>query len=76
MKPKNLRLRQALDLMHLPDRRLVEMHTPHGLAHFVVHGGPVSKEVALTIISRPDVHAFDDGLFPGCPQSWRLGSRR
>lgn len=65
--PGSLRLAQALDLLRLPDHRLVLMHTPSGVAYYVVVPG------GLAIIARPDIHAFDDVLFPGCPQSWRLG---
>ena len=67
-----LKLNRALDLLRRPDHRLVLMHTHRGPAYFVVPGGPVTDKDALAIIARPDVRALDDGLFPGCAQSWRL----
>jgi MOSC domain-containing protein YiiM len=68
-----LPLAQALKLLRTPDHRLMLMHTRTGTAYYVVPGGRVSKEDALKIIQRPDVQPFDDGLFPGCSQTWRLG---
>ena len=40
--------------------------------YFVVpNGGMVLEKDALAIIARPEIRAFEDGLFPGNPQSWR-----
>jgi hypothetical protein len=52
------------------------MHNPKsvdGKTYYVVPGGYVEPSDAEKIIARPDVHPYDDGLFPGCTQSWRLG---
>jgi hypothetical protein len=40
--------------------------------YFVVpNGGMVLEKDALAIIARPEIGVFEDGLFPGNPQSWR-----
>jgi hypothetical protein len=70
---KPLGVRRALELLRHSDRRIVLMHTPEGQAYYVVPGGRLDSRDAVKIISRPDVHAFDDGLFPNAPQSWKLG---
>lgn len=71
--PTYLGIKRAVELMRLPDHRLMLMHTPAGLFYFVVPGGPIERSDAEKIITRPDVHAFDDGLFPGSTQSWKIG---
>ena len=74
MKAKNqaLRLRQAVDLLHRHDTRLMLMHTHDGNEFYVVPGGRVGARDAQKILERPDVQSFDDGLFPGHPQQWRI----
>ena len=74
MKAKNnaLRLRQAVDLLHRPDTRLMVMHTRDGDEFYIVPGGRVDARDALKILERPDVRSFDDGLFPGHSQQWRM----
>jgi hypothetical protein len=67
--------KRALELLRRSDHRIVLMHTPEGQAYYVVPGGRISSRDAVKIIGRPDVHAFDDGLFPNAPQSWKLGGR-
>jgi hypothetical protein len=51
------------------------MHTNNGNGHqyYVVPGGHVTHDDAIKILERPDVFPFDDGLFPGNPQSWKIG---
>ena len=72
---KTLKLEFALDLLRRSDHRLLQMHiNNHRLAYFVVPGGPVTEADAQKIIQRPDVFPYDDGLFPGCAQSWKLGA--
>lgn len=73
MKARNqaLRLRQAVDLLHRPDTRLMLMHTRDGDEFCIVPGGRLDTRDALKILERPDVRSFDDGLFPGHSQQWR-----
>jgi hypothetical protein len=73
--PESMNLDAALNRMR-QGARLMKMSTvkaPNGTAFYVVPGGPVDPVDAAKIIERPDVHVFDDGLFPGIPQSWRMG---
>ena len=65
----------AAELLRDSRRRLMRMHTPSGLCWFIVPGGAVSDQTAKKILARPDVHVFDDGLFPGNPQTFRIGHR-
>jgi hypothetical protein len=39
-------------------------------------GGRVPDDVAHLLLERNDVQPYDSGLFPGHPQSWRLGNWR
>jgi hypothetical protein len=71
--PKILSMKRAVDLLHQQGHCLILMHTTKGLAYFVVPGGPVDREAAEKIITRPDMHAHDNGLFPGRTQSWKMG---
>ena len=66
----------ALKLLRQPDHLLQLMHTKGGQEFFVMPGGPVTKETAQKILGRPDVQPFESGLFPDCPQSWKLGPWR
>jgi len=52
--------------------RLMVMHAPEGKHFYIVPGGRVEHDTAQKIIQREDVIEFDDGLFPGVPQSWRI----
>jgi hypothetical protein len=65
--------RNAAELLRDGRRRLMKMHTPDGPRWFIVPGGLVSDATAEKILARPDVHVFDDGLFPNNPQSYRIG---
>jgi hypothetical protein len=67
-----LRLRQAVDLLHRPGVRLMVMHGRDGPEFYVVPGGRLDARDALTILARSDIKAFDDGLFPGHSQQWRM----
>jgi hypothetical protein len=69
---------KALDLMRKPDAKLVRLHSNSGGAGFYVwpDGGRIPDEIAQLLIERGDVQPHDSGLFPGHPQSWRLGDRR
>jgi hypothetical protein len=48
--------------------------SPAAQEYFVVPGGKISRQNAQAILGRPDVFPFDDGLFPGHPQSWKMGA--
>jgi hypothetical protein len=67
-----LRLRQAVELLHRADTRLMLMHTRDGQEFYIVPGGRLDARDAQRILERPDVRWFDDGLFPGHPQQWRM----
>jgi hypothetical protein len=68
-----LRLDQALNLMHRPDARMANMHTPSGLQWFILPGGGrVRPADAAKIIARPDIRGQGDCLFPGLSQTWRM----
>lgn len=77
---KTLCLRDALELMRVEGHRLMLMHTnkakpgdPAGKAYYLVPGGYVNATDTQKIIRRDDVRPNEDGLFPGCSQSWRMG---
>jgi hypothetical protein len=70
---KTINERMAAELLRDGRRRLMKMHTPGGPCWFIVPGGLVSDATAEKILARPDVHVFDDGLFPNNPQSYRIG---
>ena len=74
MKVRNqtLRFRQAVDLLHRTDTRLMLMHTTTAMNFTSSRGGRVDARDALKILERPDVRSFDDGLFPGHAQQWRI----
>jgi hypothetical protein len=68
-----LTLNKALDLLlHRKDARMMLMHSTDGDHFYIVPGGRVDRTAAQKILKRPDIMEFDDGLFPGNPQSWRL----
>jgi hypothetical protein len=72
---KSIGFNRAMEMMRLPEHRLVKMSTsqsPDGVAHFVVPGGYVSPEVAQKIKNHPLVHPMQDGLFPGHSQTRRI----
>lgn len=62
---------KAVDMLHKPGTRMMIMHTGDGDHFYIVPGGRVDQAAAHKIIQRPDIIEFDDGLFPGNPQSWR-----
>ena len=61
-----------------PDARLVRLHSNNGGAGFYVwpNGGHVSDEVVQLLLGRNDIQPYGSGVFPGHPQSWRLGNWR
>jgi hypothetical protein len=69
---------KALSLLRRPDARLVRLHANNGTGGFYIwpRGGRVSDEVAQLLLERSDVQPYDSGLFPGHPQTWRLGNWR
>jgi hypothetical protein len=72
MLARTLSMKLALRALSQKDARLTLMHTRWGLQYFVIPGGPVDDDVAKSIIDRADVMRFDDGLFPGHAQSYRM----
>jgi len=78
--PESLSLDKALNLMR-KGSRLMLMHTALSSGQnrtdlrqfYLVPGGHLKPAVAQAILNRPDVFVFDDGLFPGHPQSWKIG---
>ena len=66
----SLSLDKALDLMRR-GARLMMMHSDR--QYYVVPGGHLKPADAQTILNRPDVLVFDDAVFPGHPQSWKIG---
>jgi hypothetical protein len=75
---RHQKITRALDLLRGPDARLVRLHSNNGAAGFYIwpRGNRVSDEVARSLLERDDVQPYDSGLFPGHPQSWRLGDWR
>ncbi len=68
-----LSMNKALDLLlHRKDTRMMVMHSSDGDHFYIVPGGRVDRTAAQKILKRADIMEFDDGLFPGNPQSWRL----
>jgi hypothetical protein len=67
-----LRLRQAVELLHRTDTRMMLMHGRDGDEFYIVPGGRLDARDALKILERADVRSFDDGLFPGHSQQWRM----
>jgi hypothetical protein len=61
----------ALELMR-ENKPLMLMHTPSGVAWFVLGGGRIPDVVAEHIIARPDVEPGRDGLFSNLSQTFRL----
>ena len=73
-KPKSLMFRTAIEAMQR-GASLVLMHdntVPGGKSWCVVPGGRVSPEIANRILVRGDVISAEDGLLPGCAQTYRM----
>jgi hypothetical protein len=74
MKNRTLTSKQAHNyLLHVPGAILKKMYVAGGRREYFVvpNGGMVAEKDALAIIARPEIGVFEDGLFPGNPQSWR-----
>jgi hypothetical protein len=71
MKTSFLSLKKARDAMG-KGAVLIDTHSPRGLTHCVVPGGPVDKSTAELIKSHPMVRAGKDALFPNMSQTWRM----
>ena len=74
MKNRALSSKEALNyLLHVPDSSLKKMYVSGDRREYFVmpNGGMVAEKDALAIIARPEIGVFEDGLFPGNPQSWR-----
>jgi hypothetical protein len=67
-----LTLNRAIDALHHPDGRMVEMRTANGREFFILPtGGRVLPIVAAKIAKRPDVVTGVDPVFPLMAQTWR-----
>ena len=64
----------ALDRMRKGARLTLLHGYGRGLEYYVIPGGHIHRKDAEKILERPDIIVFDDGLFPGSPQSWKMGS--
>lgn len=64
---------KAFAAFSCPGARMMKMHTKEGPQFYVIPGGRVEDADAARIMQRTNVEQFDDGLFPGNPQSWRIG---
>ena len=73
MRDQTLSENFALELMR-EGRLMQRMHTVHGRRWFIVPGGQISDRTAERILQRPDVQPHDNGLFPGCDQTFRLSA--
>jgi hypothetical protein len=74
MKNRTLSFKKAINyLLHVPGSSLKKMFAPGGRREYFLmrNGGMVAEKDALAIIARPEISVFEDGLFPGNPQSWR-----
>jgi len=71
-KTECLRLTKAVEMLHRVGARMMIMHASDGDHFYVVPGGRVNRDDAQKILKRPDIIEFDDGLFPGNPQSWKI----
>ena len=74
MKNRALSFKETLNhLLHVPGSNLKKMYVSGGSREYfaVPNGGMVAEKHALAIIARPEIGVFEDGLFPGNPQSWR-----
>lgn len=67
-----LTLNRAVNLLERNGVRMMIMHASDGDHFYIVPGGRVDRGAAQKILQRPDIVEFDDGLFPGNPQSWRM----
>jgi hypothetical protein len=79
MKNHTLSFEQAFNyILHVPGSSLTKMYVSgKGRKYFALpKGGMVAEKDALAIIGHPEIVVFEDGLFPGIPQSWRRRRRR
>jgi hypothetical protein len=76
--PAKLDLDTAIERLRHAGSRLMVMTGRTGDEFYIIPGnrigagGPVERTAAELIIAREDVVKFDDGLFPGNPQSWKM----
>jgi hypothetical protein len=72
-KNKELSHEKALSLLRKGSRLMLMRVSGDQSEYYVIPGGKIFRGNAEKIIARPDMHLFDDGLFPGNPQSWKMG---
>jgi len=77
---KDKTLERALDRLRKPGASLVLTYTRDTVSgrsfHIQPAGVRVSDEVARKLLEHPRVQPCNDGLLPGCAQSWKLGNWR
>jgi hypothetical protein len=73
-------LDRALDRLRRPGATLTLTYTRETVSgrsfHIQPDGVRIADETAQRLLEHPRVQPCDDGLFPGCAQSWRLGDWR
>jgi len=73
-------LDRYLDRLRKPGATLVLTYAPDtvsGRSFYISPDGVrVADEVARRLLEHPRIEPYDDGLLPGCSQSWRLGDWR
>ena len=70
---QSLTLKAAVQRLHEDGVYLMKLHTRNGQEFYIVPGGGhVRSDDAAAIIARPDIIPDANGLFPNCPQSWRM----
>ncbi len=68
-----MKLRKAVDLMHEGSLLMQMNKSGDAKAWYLVPGEEVSDDVAQAIQAMANVHANEDGLFPGISQTWKMG---
>jgi hypothetical protein len=73
-----LDFKTAVERLHHTGSRLMVMTGRTGDEFYIIpgsrtgYGGEVERAAAEQILARDDIIKFDDGLFPGNPQSWKM----
>jgi hypothetical protein len=71
---------RLIDRLRKPDAELVLTCTPDTISgrsfYIMPDGVRVADATAQKLLEHPQVQPYSDGLFPGHPQSWRLGDWR
>jgi hypothetical protein len=61
---------QTIELLH-QGGHLLKTHTSTGREWQILPSGDrIKSRDASKIVERPDIRSMDDGLLPGCGQTW------